>query len=78
MKKLTMSDLEAMTTHEFSDLLASITLILRRLPNVPLGELKHVEQPIQINADEVAAHVRREQAANGTAPTLPDWVEGEA
>lgn len=69
------SDLESMTTHELSDLLAEITLLLRRMPNVPVGELKAVEQPIQTNADALAAKVRHEQVNSGTNEVLPDWLK---
>ena len=71
-----MSDLESMTPHELSDLLGQIVLLLRRMPNVPISELKAVEQPMQANADKLAAKVRHEQASDGTKEVLPDWLKG--
>jgi hypothetical protein len=78
MRKITMRDLETMTTHELADLFANITFILRRLPNVPLQELKHEEQPPKTNAGKGAAKVQDEQAGSDTVLLLPDWVENKA
>ena len=37
--RLPIAELEAMTPHQLSDLLASVVLILRRLPDVPVVAL---------------------------------------
>ncbi len=39
-ERLTVDDLEKMTTHDLADLLANVVLVLKRLPDVPVKELK--------------------------------------
>ncbi len=37
--RMTLEQLEKMKTHEIADLLANVVLLLRRLPDVPCGQL---------------------------------------
>jgi len=38
-QRLTVEDLEKMTTHDLADLLANVVLVLKQLPNVSMNEL---------------------------------------
>ncbi len=47
-KRLTVADLEKMTTHELAELLANIVLVLRRMPDVQVQELERkIEEEYQ-------------------------------
>ena len=76
MARISMADLEKMTTHEVSDLLADVVMILRRLPNVPVQQLQAVlPEPVK-GAGDLAARVRHEPSKKGEqVGQLPDWVE---
>jgi len=71
-KRLTVSDLEAMTIHELSDLLADMVRVLRRLPDVPVSDL--LDQPEVPSAEKLLARFRRGKGADEST-SLPDWLE---
>jgi len=73
-RKLSVEDIEAMTSHEIADFLATLILVLRRMPNERLGDLKAVEQPLDTSG--LAAAVRHERNDIESHKDLPDWVEG--
>ena len=69
--RFTPEHIEQMTAHELADFLANIVLVLRRMPNVPLAEMKPVERPFK--PEEIVENVRHEHTA-GESKDLPDWV----
>jgi hypothetical protein len=76
MKRLTAEDIERMTTRELADLLANVVLVLRHLPDVPMQQLQPIERP-PIEADKIAAGVRRERSPEPERGPLPDWAAEE-
>ncbi len=71
-KRLTVKDLEAMTIHELSDLLADMVLVLRRLPDVPVSDL--LGQPPETHAEKLLARFRQSKGGDEST-SLPDWLE---
>ena len=71
-KRLTVKDLEAMTIHEVSDLLADIALVLRRMPDVPVLDL--LDQPEAPNVGKLLARARQSKGGDESR-LLPDWLE---
>ncbi len=41
--QLSSDNLEHMTTHQFAEVISSIVLVLERLPNIPLADLKNLD-----------------------------------
>ncbi len=66
--RITIEQLEQMKTHELADLLGNVAMLLRRIPDVPCGELI---QPI--SADDV---FMREELSQQSSPT-PHFTEAE-
>jgi hypothetical protein len=77
MKRITVDDLEKMTTHQIADLLANLVLVLRRMPDVPAVQLQPIERP-PIQADKIAASVRQDKNIKRESGELPDWLAKEA
>ena len=69
-KRLSVNDLEQMTTHQIADLLANIVLLLRRLPDVPIAGLKSTETPAD-TAAELLAKMRGKEDKK----VVPSWLE---
>lgn len=67
-KPPTLAELEQLTTHQLSDLMSNIVLLLRRLPDVPVSQLTATRTP-----KETPDLLRKAQErVNGA--TLPNWT----
>lgn len=67
--RLSVSDLEAMHTHDLAALLSNVVLVLRRLPNIPVGELASQEQKTSNAGDDLVD--KASQRVNGQRES--DW-----
>ena len=83
MKKMnipSVSDLEALSTHDLADLLASVVLLLRRMPDVPFSDVINGTSSASNGSELIkdpsalAAKVRREPK-KPTSTEIPDWLE---
>lgn len=72
--RLSLADLEAMRTHELADLLSNFVLLLRRLPDVPFGELGQTEQDQASNTGDDLV-TRADERVNGHSQ--PTWWVGK-
>jgi hypothetical protein len=73
--RLTVNDLEQMTTHDLAQLLSNLVLVLRRLPNVPLQDLTPLEEHYDVTG--LAAGLRHDAETNAASKKdLPDWTVG--
>ena len=72
--RMTLEQLEKMKTHEIADLLANVVLLLRRLPDVPCGQLiqqapggerrnEQVEQTMPLHTTATLPSLTREELA---------------
>ena len=72
--RMTLEQLEKMKTHEIADLLANVVLLLRRLPDVPCGQLiqqapggehkhEHAERTVPIPTTAALPSLTREELA---------------
>jgi len=80
-------ELARLTPGELSDLLANIVLLLRRFPDVPIGEITTQigtgtssgngtpQQETKLDATALVARMRKDSGqAAGQQTTVPDWV----
>lgn len=71
-KRWTVEELEGMTPGELADLLSDIVLVLRRLPHVPVAQLKPIER--EYDPGGLVAGLRHEATKPPEASNLPGWL----
>lgn len=76
--RLNLADLEQLSTHQLAELMANFVLLLRRLPDVPFGELAQLpterqEQKGSNTGDDLVSKAR--ERVNGHSE--PVWWAGK-
>jgi Rho termination factor, N-terminal domain len=74
--RMTLEQLEKMKTHEIADLLTNVVLLLRRLPDVPCGQLIQ-QTPGDEHRNEQAAQTASVHTAENTTAALPSLTREE-
>jgi hypothetical protein len=71
-KRWTIEELECMTPGELADLLSDIVLVLRRLPHVPVAQLKPIER--EYDPGGLVAGLRHMESEQHETRDLPGWL----